>query len=106
MVFGADTQFTERLVGGIAVNIAKDKATISGGGSNAISSYSGAAYANYALNQLVRQRHTTWWQSYKNVRVIGAPFSTVANASYQGQSIALTARAAMRYVRPSSHSSR
>ena len=88
VVFGADTQFTERLVGGIAVNIAKDKATISGGGSNAISSYSGAAYADYALdpNWYVNGIAGMGWQSYKNVRVIGAPFSTVANASYQGQS--------------------
>ena len=88
VVFGADTQFTERLVGGIAVNIAKDKATISGGGSNAISSYSGAAYANYALdpNWYVNGIAGMGWQSYKNVRVIGAPFSTVATASYQGQS--------------------
>jgi uncharacterized protein with beta-barrel porin domain len=88
VVFGADTQLTDRLVGGVAVNIAKDKATISGGGSNAISSYSGAAYANYALdpNWYVNGVAGMGWQGYKNVRVIGAPFATVANASYQGQS--------------------
>jgi outer membrane autotransporter protein len=87
LIVGADTPINDRLVAGVAVNIATDKANVTGGGFNLSDSYQGSAYAQYHMddNWYINGIAGFSWQTYSSARVVQLVTPSTANASYDGQ---------------------
>jgi uncharacterized protein with beta-barrel porin domain len=88
LIVGADSQITDRIVAGVAVNIATDKATVSGGGFTQDDAYQGSVYGKYTVNPnwYVDGEAGFGWQTYKSARVVTLLAPGTNNGSYDGQS--------------------
>jgi outer membrane autotransporter protein len=88
LIIGADTQITDRIVAGVAVNIATDKATVTGGGFTQTNAYQGSAYGQYAIdpNWYVNGVAGFGWQNYSTARVVSLGTTMVNNGNFDGQS--------------------
>jgi uncharacterized protein with beta-barrel porin domain len=88
LMIGGDTQITDRIVAGVALNVATDKATVSGGGFTQSNAYQGSVYGQYAVdpNWYVNGVAGFGWSNYKTARVVTLGVTNVNNGSFDGQS--------------------
>ena len=88
LIVGADNQITDRIVAGVAVNVATDKANVAGGGFTQTNAYLGSAYGQYQIdaNWYVNGVAGFGWQTYKTARVVTLLAPGVNNGSFDGQS--------------------
>jgi uncharacterized protein with beta-barrel porin domain len=88
LIIGADNQITDRIVAGVALNVATDKATVTGGGFTQSNAYQGSVYGQYTVdpNWYVNGLAGFGWQTYKSARVVTLLAPGVDNGSYDGQS--------------------
>ncbi len=91
LIIGADNQITDRIVAGIALNVATDKASVSGGGFTQTNAYEGSVYGQYTVdpNWYVDGIAGFGWQTYKTARVVTLLAPGVDNGSFNGQSYRL-----------------
>ncbi len=91
LIIGADNQITDRIVAGVALNVATDKATVTGGGFTQSNAYQGSVYGQYTVdpNWYVNGIAGFGWQTYKTARVVTLLAPGVDNGSYDGQSYRL-----------------
>jgi uncharacterized protein with beta-barrel porin domain len=88
LIIGADNQITDRVVAGVALNVATDKATVTGGGFTQSNAYQGSVYGQYTVdpNWYVNGLAGFGWQTYKSARVVTLLAPGVDNGSFDGQS--------------------
>ncbi|HEX3972958.1 MAG TPA: autotransporter domain-containing protein [Stellaceae bacterium] len=91
LIIGADNQITDRIVAGVALNVASDKANVSGGGFTQTDAYQGSVYGQYVVdpNWYVNGIAGFGWQTYKSARVVTLLTTSVDNGSFDGQSYRL-----------------
>jgi uncharacterized protein with beta-barrel porin domain len=91
LIIGADNQITDRIVAGVALNVATDKATVTGGGFTQSNAYQGSAYGQYSFdpNWYVNGIAGFGWQTYTTQRVVSLITTNVNNGNFDGQSYRL-----------------
>jgi outer membrane autotransporter protein len=91
LIVGADNQITDRIVAGVALNVATDKANVSGGGFTQTDAYLASAYGQYQIDAdwYVNGVAGFGWQTYKTARVVTMLAPGVDNGSFDGQSYQL-----------------